>query len=110
MTAALKIYRVGGAVRDELLGLPVKDRDWVVVGATAQQMLDHGFRQVGRDFPVFLHPDSHEEYARLSNPKDLAAYHFLLRIRCFIHSRKKGRFSRSRLRQRSAGGARSTPR
>lgn len=63
MTAALKIYRVGGAVRDELLGLPVKDRDWVVVGATVQQMLDHGFRQVGRDFPVFLHPDSHEEYA-----------------------------------------------
>ena len=59
----LKIYRVGGSVRDELLGLPVKDRDWVVVGATVQQMLDHGFRQVGRDFPVFLHPDSHEEYA-----------------------------------------------
>ena len=63
MTAGLKIYRVGGAVRDALLGLPVKDRDWVVVGATAQQMLDHGFRQVGRDFPVFLHPDTHEEYA-----------------------------------------------
>lgn len=63
MTAGLKIYRVGGAVRDALLGLPVKDRDWVVVGATARQMLDHGFRQVGRDFPVFLHPDTHEEYA-----------------------------------------------
>ena len=60
---ALTVYRVGGSVRDELLGLPVKDRDWVVVGATVQQMLDHGFRQVGRDFPVFMHPDSHEEYA-----------------------------------------------
>ena len=59
----LKIYAVGGAVRDELLGLPVKDRDWVVVGATPEEMLAHGFRPVGRDFPVFLHPDSHEEYA-----------------------------------------------
>ena len=59
----LKIYAVGGAVRDELLGLPVKDRDWVVVGATPEEMLARGFRAVGRDFPVFLHPDSHEEYA-----------------------------------------------
>jgi tRNA nucleotidyltransferase (CCA-adding enzyme) len=50
-------------VRDELLGLPVSDRDWVVVGATPQQMLDLGYRAVGRDFPVFLHPVSHEEYA-----------------------------------------------
>ncbi len=59
----MKIYLVGGAVRDGLLGLPVKDRDWVVTGATPQQMLDAGYQQVGRDFPVFLHPDSHEEYA-----------------------------------------------
>ncbi|BDH44534.1 multifunctional CCA protein [Salmonella enterica subsp. enterica serovar Choleraesuis] len=59
----VKIYLVGGAVRDGLLGLPVKDRDWVVTGATPQQMLDAGYQQVGRDFPVFLHPDSHEEYA-----------------------------------------------
>lgn len=56
-------YLVGGAVRDGLLGLPVTERDWVVVGATPEQMLVQGFRQVGRDFPVFLHPDSHEEYA-----------------------------------------------
>lgn len=56
-------YLVGGAVRDGLLGLPVTERDWVVVGATPEQMLARGFRQVGRDFPVFLHPDSHEEYA-----------------------------------------------
>ena len=59
----MKIYLVGGAVRDTLLGLPVKDKDWVVVGATPQQMLDAGYQQVGRDFPVFLHPQTHEEYA-----------------------------------------------
>jgi len=59
----MEIYAVGGAVRDELLGLPVKDRDWVVVGATPQDMLAQGFIAVGRDFPVFLHPQSHEEYA-----------------------------------------------
>ncbi len=59
----MKTYAVGGAVRDELLGLPVKDRDWVVVGATPQEMLEQGFLAVGRDFPVFLHPRTHEEYA-----------------------------------------------
>ncbi|MHB1668700.1 MAG: multifunctional CCA addition/repair protein [Thiomonas sp.] len=56
-------YVVGGAVRDALLGLPAGDRDWVVVGATPQQMLDAGFLPVGRDFPVFLHPRTHDEYA-----------------------------------------------
>ncbi len=59
----MKTYAVGGAVRDELLGLPVQDRDWVVVGATPAAMLARGFRAVGKDFPVFLHPDTHEEYA-----------------------------------------------
>ncbi len=59
----MQIYMVGGAVRDRLLGLPVKDRDWVVVGATPQEMLARGFLPVGRDFPVFLHPDTREEYA-----------------------------------------------
>lgn len=59
----MKVYLVGGAVRDQLLGLPVKERDWVVVGATSQEMLTQGFKQVGRDFPVFLHPETHEEYA-----------------------------------------------
>ncbi|WP_420106242.1 multifunctional CCA addition/repair protein [Herbaspirillum huttiense] len=59
----MKTYTVGGAVRDGLLGLPVKDRDHVVVGATPQQLLELGFRPVGKDFPVFLHPDTHEEYA-----------------------------------------------
>jgi tRNA nucleotidyltransferase (CCA-adding enzyme) len=59
----VEIYQVGGAVRDKLLGLKVQDHDWVVVGATPDEMLAQGYRQVGKDFPVFLHPDSHEEYA-----------------------------------------------
>lgn len=59
----MKMFLVGGAVRDALLGLPVKDKDWVVVGATPEMMLAQGFQQVGRDFPVFLHPESREEYA-----------------------------------------------
>jgi tRNA nucleotidyltransferase (CCA-adding enzyme) len=59
----MKFYVVGGAVRDELLGLPVQDKDWVVVGATAEDMTALGFRPVGKDFPVFLHPGTHEEYA-----------------------------------------------
>lgn len=59
----MKIYLVGGAVRDKLLGLPVKERDWVVVNATADAMLKLGYRQVGKEFPVFLHPETHEEYA-----------------------------------------------
>lgn len=59
----METYLVGGAVRDELLGLEVKDRDWVVVGATPEEMLKQGFKQVGADFPVFLHPDTREEYA-----------------------------------------------
>ncbi len=59
----MKTYLVGGAVRDMLLNRPVKDRDWVVVGATPQEMLDAGFTQVGADFPVFLHPHTKEEYA-----------------------------------------------
>ena len=59
----MKAYVVGGAVRDELLGLPVADRDWVVVGATPEDMVRLGYQPVGRDFPVFLHPQTHEEYA-----------------------------------------------
>ena len=59
----MKVYCVGGAVRDELLGLPVKDRDWVVVGSTPEQMSAQGYKPVGKDFPVFLHPQTHEEYA-----------------------------------------------
>jgi tRNA nucleotidyltransferase (CCA-adding enzyme) len=59
----METYLVGGAVRDRLLGLPVRERDWVVVGASPQDMLDQGFKQVGKDFPVFLHPETKDEYA-----------------------------------------------
>ncbi|HGJ5873897.1 MULTISPECIES: multifunctional CCA addition/repair protein [Arsenophonus] len=59
----MQIYLVGGAVRDQLLGLPVSDRDWVVVGATPDDLIKLGFQQVGKDFPVFLHPKTREEYA-----------------------------------------------
>ena len=59
----MQIYLVGGAVRDRLLGRPVKERDYVVTGATPEEMLALGYRQVGRDFPVFLHPETRSEYA-----------------------------------------------
>jgi tRNA nucleotidyltransferase (CCA-adding enzyme) len=59
----MQTYLVGGAIRDALLGQPVSDRDWVVVGATPEQMIERGYLSVGRDFPVFLHPATHEEYA-----------------------------------------------
>jgi tRNA nucleotidyltransferase (CCA-adding enzyme) len=63
MKNKVKIYCVGGAVRDRLLGLPVQDQDWVVVGSTPEDMVAQGFQPVGKDFPVFLHPKTHEEYA-----------------------------------------------
>ncbi len=59
----MEVYLVGGAVRDELLGLPVTERDWVVVGSTPEDLLKLGYQPVGKDFPVFLHPETHEEYA-----------------------------------------------
>ena len=59
----MKIYLVGGAVRDKLLGIPVKDRDWVVVGSSPDEMKEKGFKQVGKDFPVFIDPKTGEEYA-----------------------------------------------
>ena len=59
----MKTFLVGGAVRDKFLGIPVKDRDWVVVGATPEEMIKKGFKPVGEDFPVFIHPDTKEEYA-----------------------------------------------
>ncbi|MBN8489282.1 MAG: multifunctional CCA addition/repair protein [Burkholderiales bacterium] len=72
----MKAWVVGGAVRDALLGRPVHDRDWVVVGATPQQMLDRGFRPVGKDFPVFLHPETQEEYALARTERKTApGYH-----------------------------------
>jgi tRNA nucleotidyltransferase (CCA-adding enzyme) len=72
----MKIYMVGGAVRDRLLGLPVQDHDWVVVGATPEQMIAAGYTPVGRDFPVFLHPHTHEEYALARTERKTArGYH-----------------------------------
>ncbi|TQK05135.1 metal dependent phosphohydrolase [Herbaspirillum sp. SJZ107] len=72
----MQIYVVGGAVRDELLGLPVQDHDWVVVGATPDQMIAQGFRPVGKDFPVFLHPQTQEEYALARTERKTApGYH-----------------------------------
>jgi len=59
----MRVYLVGGAVRDRLLGLPVGERDWVVVGATPEELVRQGYQSVGREFPVFLHPQTHEEYA-----------------------------------------------
>ncbi len=72
LTRDLEVYLVGGAVRDQLLGVEVKDRDWVVVGSTPQQMIDMGFLPVGKDFPVFLHPHSKEEYALARTERKIA--------------------------------------
>jgi tRNA nucleotidyltransferase (CCA-adding enzyme) len=76
MRPEAKIYCVGGAVRDRLLGLTVQDHDWVVVGSTPEEMVAQGFQPVGRDFPVFLHPQTHEEYALArTERKTSSGYH-----------------------------------
>ena len=73
---AMEIYLVGGAVRDKLLGIPIKERDWVIVGATAEELIEKGYRPVGKDFPVFLHPETHEEYALArTERKSAPGYH-----------------------------------
>jgi len=72
----MQVYLVGGAVRDERLGLPVKERDWCVVGATPEDLINDGYKQVGKDFPVFLHPETGEEYALARTERKTAAgYH-----------------------------------
>ena len=71
----MEIYAVGGAVRDALLDLPVTERDWVVVGATPTELMGLGYTQVGREFPVFLHPETHEEYALARTERKVAAGH-----------------------------------
>jgi tRNA nucleotidyltransferase (CCA-adding enzyme) len=68
----MKVYLVGGAVRDQLLGLPVHEKDWVIVGTTPEELLKNNFKQVGRDFPVFLHPKTKEEYALARTERKLA--------------------------------------
>lgn len=72
----MQVYLVGGAVRDEQLGIPVNERDWCVVGATPTDLTSQGYKQVGKDFPVFLHPESGEEYALARTERKTAAgYH-----------------------------------
>jgi tRNA nucleotidyltransferase (CCA-adding enzyme) len=78
----VKTYSVGGAVRDELLGLPVADRDYVVVGATPEEMTQLGFKPVGKDFPVFLHPQTHAEYALARTERKVARGYKGFRIHC----------------------------
>lgn len=68
----MKTYLVGGAIRDSLLGLNVKERDWVVVGATPEILIEQGYKPVGKDFPVFLHPTTHEEYALARTERKVA--------------------------------------
>lgn len=75
MQNKLTTYLVGGAVRDMLMGITAKDRDWVVVGSTPQEMLDLGFSQVGKDFPVFLHPETKEEYALARTERKVSLGH-----------------------------------
>ncbi|MCX8514142.1 MAG: hypothetical protein ORN24_01090, partial [Burkholderiales bacterium] len=71
----MKIYKVGGCIRDKILGIAANDDDYVVIGSTPQQMLALGFKQVGRDFPVFLHPKTHAEYALARSEKKIASGH-----------------------------------
>ena len=59
----MKVYLVGGAVRDSLLKIPFYEKDWVVVGATKEELIGKGYKQIGKEFPVFLHPETKEEYA-----------------------------------------------
>ncbi|HIE54682.1 MAG TPA: hypothetical protein EYP90_05810 [Chromatiaceae bacterium] len=73
--AGLEAYLVGGWVRDKLLGLQPKDRDWLVIGATPEEMIERGFQQVGKDFPVFLHPATGEEYALARTERKTAPGH-----------------------------------
>lgn len=72
MVEEMQIYKVGGCIRDKLLGLPVNDNDFVVVGSTPEEMTKMGFKPVGSDFPVFLHPNTHEEYALARSEKKVS--------------------------------------
>ncbi|AEO08429.1 tRNA CCA-pyrophosphorylase [Buchnera aphidicola str. Ak (Acyrthosiphon kondoi)] len=81
----MKIYLVGGAVRDSLLNLPIKDKDWVVVGGTEKILLEKNFQQVGKDFPVFLHPETHEEYALARKERKSGRGHTSFETDCNIN-------------------------
>ena len=71
----MKIYKVGGSVRDKILGKSAQDNDYVVVGATVKEMLEQGYKQVGKDFPVFLHPETNEEYALARKERKISLGH-----------------------------------
>ena len=71
----MKIYRVGGAIRDRILKLKAKDSDYVVVGSTEGEMIERGFKKVGKDFPVFLHPETKEEYALARKERNIGSGH-----------------------------------
>ena len=71
----MKIYRVGGAIRDRILKLKAKDSDYVVVGSTEGEMIEKGFKKIGKDFPVFLHPETNEEYALARKEKNIGSGH-----------------------------------
>ena len=68
----MKIFQVGGSIRDEILGVEANDKDWVVVGSSPEKMIAKGFKPIGKDFPVFLHPESNEEYALARTEKKFA--------------------------------------
>ena len=93
LPAGTAVYVVGGAVRDALLGLPDSDRDWVVVGAHPEQMIEAGFKPVGQDFPVFLHPQTREEYAlaRTERKVGLGYHGFTFHAAPSVTSRSGGR-------------------
>ena len=71
----MKIYKVGGSARDKILGKSAQDNDYVVVGATVKEMLEQGYKQVGKDFPVFLHPETNEEYALARKERKISLGH-----------------------------------
>ena len=72
----MKIYLVGGALRDKFLNIPIKDKDYVVVGSTPEEMVKKGFKPIGKDFPVFIHPDTKDEYALARTEKKIGiGYH-----------------------------------
>ena len=71
----MKIYQVGGSIRDKLLGLKEKEKDWVVVGSSPEELISKGYKQVGKSFPVFLHPKTNEEYALARTEKKTSLGH-----------------------------------
>ncbi|STQ09228.1 multifunctional CCA protein [Enterobacter cloacae] len=105
----MKSYLVGGAVRDALLGLPVKDKDWVVVGATPEEMLNAGYQQVGRDFPVFLHPQSREEYALARTERKSGFRLYWLHLLCRARRHAGAGSPASRSHHQRAGAGRERP-